>query len=228
MKLSRILLEQKEVKLVEIIKTNCKEAFRYLDKKVLTRGSKHTEDYYVQSSKNNREPVGVELNVHKLFEEMRKVYNPKIVSRQNAIFCYCDSALAIRNDSRYGNVYVIFPFDGTKYFQSKFVYDFLASEIRYSIKRLNDFFKSLHMKLNKEIVNELFFNKNIFNLLKKKSQGSDYSYQIENDINLIKKYLTEYNDSFSKLDIGDNEVLLEGKYVAIALEYFVFDLNKLK
>ena len=128
----------------------------------LIRGTYNQELFYYRSpGQKERKPRDSESDVDNFFEDYRKKNYPKIASRKKAVFAF------INFDAEYGNRnMLIFPKNGSKYFQSFESHDFFKSEAYFAaeaiIKGKEEFYrKAGFYKGNKgpqEVLSDYFEN----------------------------------------------------------------------
>lgn len=159
MKLKEILEEEdtdnaiEKREFFEQVLDNCDDVVSLVKKydKVLIRGvKKHQEDqFFIRSAySSERTPLDTSSIVDKFFEEYRDEFHPNTASRKNGgIFCFVVNAAieewqANAKVESYGNPFVIFPVNNSKYCQNENVSDFHGSPVSVLIGHLDHFIRN--------------------------------------------------------------------------------------
>jgi len=131
--------------LVEIIDKVLKEssqavsAFRKAKIYMIRSNDKRQMASFVAAKKTERPPRDTDKETDEHFEKLRKQFAPNVPSRKSSTFVFpriFTGKFAIVQGGFYGKYkHIVFPRNGSKYFQSKTVDDFTSSDLAYSINQ---------------------------------------------------------------------------------------------
>ena len=110
--------------LIPIIKKNCSEYLKEVGKNVLIRGIQSSNDVLSLAEITNRAPKDTYEGVHDYMVDFYKKENIK-ARRDNSLFC-----TGIKNTAlEYGNLFVVFPYNGYDYSYLEGIKDFTRSPL---------------------------------------------------------------------------------------------------
>jgi len=167
-----------------------------------------------------RKPVDSRRDIDEYVEQFRAKNYGSIPSRRKSVYCFLtnwtlgNSKAGMNEYARsYGrNIYVVFPLNGSKYFQSLKVPDFLNSW-PYSMVEEYLEFKSRGVFLSGNEPDLTGNKESAFSKVKKSKDRADEE---------LDKYFTNSNNKFAQMSKKNHEIVIEHKgYIALN----TFDLN---
>ncbi len=237
MKLSSLLKENITYEMISIskfathVKTYCSEAYNAFNEidRCLIRGLRRSaginSNAYKIHKNGKRKLIDTDSRIDEFIEYYRINHYSHLPSRQKSIFCYT----SIINTSAtvsfgYGDPYIVFPIDGSKYFQSKHTDDFYTLH--------NRIFQKLIDKCKQDKKFEEKTIKDIIEYIEKheeeyKKPATILNFNIYVIYNEIKEALELHFDGYSNLkDIlkhnNRHEVIVEtDNYYAIKAAEFI-------
>ena len=121
----------------ELIKNQCKKSAKFFKSKkgaVLARGSNDNDGvWYKREQRGKRKPTDSAKMVDEFIESYRALNFAEIPSRQKAVFIEPIKHSSKAERGGYGDLFIIFPVDNFKIFQSNSVQDFFESNVYISI-----------------------------------------------------------------------------------------------
>jgi hypothetical protein len=121
MKIFEVIDENNFNSIKEFIEINCSDILKFYKEtgNMLYRGIHNFDPYLVTNVITNRKPVDTPLSIQKVTDARLKEAGFTAL-RSNSIFCFGDSLYC----AYYGNIYLVFPFNGFSYTWSYYIKDF--------------------------------------------------------------------------------------------------------
>jgi len=207
------------------IKNECSKAAKlFVNGTVLVRGYSNTDKITMFKPRRDTKRIPKDVNKHvdSFIEYYRAKYIPKIASRQHAIFCFSSSIENINSSdaNEYGNMYLLFPRDNSKIFQSKTVEDFFASELYQEIVEVNNKYEDINdfdIRISEIDYNEGLEKLIVNNYLDVRSKLNNYFMNsIRNISDLTGISLNNY----------EHEVVIEGDCYLINYDIFEYGVTR--